>query len=322
MPPEFKFEPYTTFYKPQNAYWLARASQLAYTRQATDNPAPDSSQILKELKDWDPGFTEVTTFDNKSTQAFIAKHDGGGLFGSPGFVIIAFRGTDEKLDWEDNLKLSGVNFPGGRGSASIGEVHSGFYEAFLDVWEPQGAKDKDTLKVEKCTLEADAYVVKPDTCTMKELLERADYQRKPFWITGHSLGGALATICAFNFYYDDVPFYGVYTYGQPRTCKRDLKRHFDAEAKGRFFRFQNNNDIVSRIPQRLAGYSHVGTFLYIDTERNITSDVGAWFQFVDRVDGIGEFLMEQAEGGTFRDHDIKEYLVAMEKNILTVPRGL
>ena len=59
MPPEFKFEPYTTFYKPQNAYWLARASQLAYARKAENNPAPDGDFILDELKTWHSGFSEV-----------------------------------------------------------------------------------------------------------------------------------------------------------------------------------------------------------------------------------------------------------------------
>ena len=96
MPPEFKFEPYTTFYKPHNAYWLARASQLAYARKSPDNPAPDGDFILKELQAWHPGFSEVFTFDNKSSQAFIAKNDGGGLIGSPGFVLIAFRGTENQ----------------------------------------------------------------------------------------------------------------------------------------------------------------------------------------------------------------------------------
>lgn len=300
MSPEFKFEPYTTFYKPQNAYWLARASQLAYARKDTEDCAPDGDFILKELKTWDEGFAEVVTFDNKSTQAFVARHDGGGLFGSPGFVIIAFRGTDEDADWADNLKLSGVKFPAGRGVAPMGEVHSGFYEAFLDVWENKGP----------C-----------DDCTMEELLNKPEYKRKPFWITGHSLGGALSSICSFKFAYDDTPFYGTYTFGQPRTCKRDLKRHFDAEAKDRYFRFQNNNDMVSRVPQRLAGYTHIGRFVYIDTDHSLSADVGAWFQFTDRVNGLKEFT-KQSEGGVFRDHSISEYIEALEQNIDRKPEGM
>jgi hypothetical protein len=301
MPPEFKFQPYTTFYKPQNAYWLARASQLAYARKGKEDSAPDGDFILKELKAWDSGFAEVVTFNNKSSQAFVARHDGGGLFGSPGFVIIAFRGTDENYDWLDNIKLSGMQFPGGRGVAPMGEVHSGFYEAFLDVWEHKGANDQ---------------------CTMQELLSRPEYKRKPFWITGHSLGGALASICSFKFAYDDTPFYGTYTFGQPRPCMRDLKRHFDAEAKSRYFRFQNNNDLVSRVPQRLAGYTHIGTFIYIDVDDNISTDVGAWFQFADRIDGLKEFTRQRASGGFFRDHMISEYIEALEKNIDRKPEGM
>ncbi|MGB2925168.1 MAG: lipase family protein [Limnothrix sp.] len=300
MPPEFRFEPYTTFYKPQNAYWLARASQLVYARKAADNPAPDGEFILKELQTWDKGFTEVVTFHNKSTQAFVAKHDGGGLFGSPGFVIIAFRGTDEKADWVDNLGLSAVDFPAGRDEVPYGRVHGGFYRAFLDIWEEKGDDDE---------------------CTMRKLLERDDYKRKPFWLTGHSLGGALASICAFNFAYHDVPFYGVYTYGQPRSCKRDLKLRFDLEAKDRYFRFQNNNDVVSRVPQRFAGYTHLGTFIYIDINKNLTADVGKWFQFSDRIDGVKEYL-SQLKGGVFRDHDISDYIDSMEKSINRLPKGI
>ena len=299
MTPDFKFAPTTTFYQPQNAYWLARASQLVYARKAKDNPAPNNAFILKELQAWDKGFSEVITFNNKSTQAFVAKHDGNA--NTSGFVIIAFRGTDEAIDWADNLKLFAVNFPSGRNAASLGEVHSGFYDAFLDVWENKGPNDK---------------------FTMKEVLSRPDYKVLPFWITGHSLGGALASVCAFNFVYTDTPFYGVYTYGQPRSCKRNLKRHFDVEAKGRYFRFQNNNDVVSRIPQRLAGYTHVGTFIYIDTDQKLTTDVGAWYQFTDRIDGIREFTRQRAAGGIFRDHDISEYIEAMEKNINVTPSKL
>ena len=110
--------------------------------------------------------------------------------------------------------------------------------------------------------------------------------------------------------------------GQPRACKRNLKRHFDAEAKDRYFRFQNNNDIVSRVPQRLAGYSHVGTFVYINHEQGLTSDLGAWYQFTDRIEGLKEFLAQKAAGGIFRDHDIVEYIEALEISIEKKPDGI
>lgn len=299
MPPEFQFEPYSTQYKPQNAYWLARAARLVYARQADDDPAPNKEAILKELQDWDSGFSEVITFNNKSTQAFVAKHEGGGQFGH-GFVIIAFRGTDEREDWIDNGGLLAVDFPRGRSLAPVGRVHSGFYKAFLDIWEDKGPNDQFTLK---------------------EVLKQEEYRKKAFWVTGHSLGGALASLCSFHFAYYDIPFYGTYTYGQPRSCDRQLMRMFNMEAKGRYFRFQNNNDIVSRIPQRLAGYSHVGTFIYIDTDDNLTTDIGFWFQFEDRVDGVKEFLT-QLKGGVFRDHDMSAYIACLEKNITKLPHGM
>jgi hypothetical protein len=272
----FRFDPSTTRYRPQNAYWLAKASQLAYKRKGRST-APDKVAILKELKRWDKGFNKVEGFDNKSSQAFVARHTN--------IVIVAFRGTDEGWDWLDNLNVPSVHH-------ELGRVHRGFKLALDDIWPG---------------------VVKA--------VNRFRDRKQSVWITGHSLGGALATVAAGNWIAEDRPFHGVYTFGQPRCGDRTFARNFNIEAKSRFFRFQNNNDIVTRIPQRLMGYSHVGTFIYIDRRKVMDTDIAWWYRFVDSVGGILDAFDEKGFDG-IEDHAIPDYIEALTKNIDKAPAGL
>lgn len=66
-------------------------------------------------------------------------------------------------------------------------------------------------------------------------------------LTGHSLGGAIATIAAAEWQGErDVA--AVYTFGQPRVGRADfadfIRRHYGEN----IFRFVNNRDVVTRVP--------------------------------------------------------------------------
>ena len=275
--PPFKFQTQTTRYSPQNAYWLAKAAQLAYTQVGEDNPAPDQKQILAQLKSWSDQFTQVEVFDHQSTQSFIARHEE--------LIMVAFRGSDQWEDWLDNLNLPTI-------PTNLGRAHRGFQMALEDVWAEMLEK-------------------------IKELKDR----HQTLWLTGHSLGGALATLAAAERIDQDQTFNGVYTFGQPRCVDREMSRNMNLEAKSRIFRFQNNNDLVSRIPQRIMGYSHAGTFIYIDVNQNLHIDIHWWNQFLDRVGGILEALPKPGVD-KIEDHQLKNYLVALAKNIEITPSGL
>ncbi|WGK70272.1 lipase family protein [Candidatus Haliotispira prima] len=132
------------------------------------------------------------------------------------------------------------------------------------------------------------------------------------FITGHSLGGAMATIAAARFIAEDRPFTSVYTFGQPRALTRETARIFNAECKSRFFRFHNNNDMVTGIPARLMGYSHIGSYLYITEEKEMKQEAGFWFRFIDCIDGAVEALRESGLD-CLEDHDIADYVAAVEK---------
>jgi len=74
--------------------------------------------------------------------------------------------------------------------------------------------------------------------------------RKYVWITGHSLGGALAALVAANLKREEISA-TVYSYGQPRLGYWNFSDRFDHELTGRNYRFINQSDIVARLPPGL-----------------------------------------------------------------------
>ncbi|GAK86190.1 triacylglycerol lipase [Vibrio ponticus] len=122
----------------------------------------------------------------------------------------------------------------------------------------------------------------------------------------------MATMAAATLIHEDKPFISVYTFGQPRALTRQTAQIFNMECKSRYFRFHNNNDIVTRVPARLMGYSHVGSYLYITEDEQIHQESGFWFRFVDSVEGVIDDLKEDGLDG-IKDHDMDNYLRAIEK---------
>ena len=194
------------------------------------------------------------------------------------YVTAAFRGTDEQTDWWDNINA--LPEPG-----PFGAVHRGFQSAMMDVWPAMRARLREFRK---------------------------DHGPSPLWLTGHSLGGAMATLAAAQLIHADEPFNGVYTFGQPRCGDREFARIFNEEIKGRLFRFQNNNDIVTRVPARLMNYSHVGKFVYITSDGKLDSDIGWWHGFLDTVRGAADDIGDRGIDA-IEDHGIDEYLNAIRE---------
>lgn len=155
-------------------------------------------------------------------------------------VIIAFRGTENLEDWKTNLNLA-------KAAWKVGMFHSGFYKSIYSVW-PTATARLNSLRT----------------------------NNQPIWLTGHSLGGALATL-ACGLLDDELPeqaIAGVYTFGQPRVGDVIFAQTIDQRVKKRFFRVVNNNDIVPRIPRipRIK-YRHAGSQLYFDALGKLHNNV-------------------------------------------------
>lgn len=77
----------------------------------------------------------------------------------------------------------------------------------------------------------------------------------PLTITGHSLGGALASIAA-----SALKPSKVYTFGEPRNGDSDFADYLEGiVTPANYFRVTHYNDGVPQIPPTILGYTHHGT---------------------------------------------------------------
>jgi hypothetical protein len=271
---------YSTRLNPKMALKMAQVSKHVY--HSKPNGAPDDYAILSGLKLLDSDFKSVSGTSKNSAQAILVEHER--------FLCMAFRGTDEWEDWLDNIDGRQSNSE----QAMFGDFHRGFHRSCNDVWEfldngYKALRDKD----------------------------REEGTHRPLFLTGHSLGGAMATVAAAKLVLEDRAFSSVYTYGQPRVVKRETAQFMSNECGAKYFRFQNNEDLVTRVPARLMGYSHVGSCLYIDVDGAIHTDVGFWYRFLDVISGALDACKDLITkgGGTslIGDHHIDRYIEKIER---------
>ncbi len=166
--------------------------------------------------------------------------------------IVAFRGTEVKSakmigDIISDVHFAMVDFYG------KGLVHKGFKLAF------------------------DEAVTGPDNLEnyIEELLHAGEADSVYF--TGHSLGGALATLASSYFARLSGP---LYTFGAPRVGNAAF-----CETLPRLsFRFINAGDPVPYLPPNLPGlakeqnfFTHAGNALYLDESKNLVANPSAEF---------------------------------------------
>ncbi len=176
------------------------------------------------------GFS-VTSFSVLNAQCFIANNDE--------FILAAFRGTQVDSFWSSIMDIAtDLKFVPVADGAS-GFVHHGFLEAISLVWEQ--------FKAHLTSIISDG---KPRT----------------IWLTGHSLGAAMATIAADRlFRIMNLPVQGLYTFGSPRVGNGAFSERLSSQESlgARTFRIVNNADVIATVPPE-GIYKHVGAMKLID----------------------------------------------------------
>lgn len=142
---------------------------------------------------------------------------------------------------------------------------------------------------------------------VRELLDKG----QPVFVTGHSLGAALAGLAVGASATERLPIAGLYTYGMPRVGNKYFAEKFQASYGKRAFRIVNNNDSVTRVPPRSFGFKHVGTVKYLDSRGQLKSGASPWKRFLIRVKGqvegrVQDFMKPGTDG--LKDHGIKNYV--------------
>jgi len=187
-------------------------------------------------------------------------------------LTICFRGT-EPSEFSD-IKAD-LNALPDRAQNGSGFVHNGFQEEVNKIWDE---------------------IVK--------LLDQHKKERKVF-ITGHSLGGAMATIAASRILPD-----AFYTYGSPRAGTRKFVKSFSHIPH---YRHVNNNDIVPKVPFAILGYKHHSPSRYINYYGNIRS-LTYWQRLKDQWRGRVTAWKKGVPFDGAYDHGMDHYCKYTEKN--------
>ena len=191
------------------------------------------------------------------------------------FVVI--RGSDSFYDWIVNVSAQQCE-------TAMGLAHCGYVDAHKELFE-----DTD----------------------LKTLLEEQSQSGKPLYITGHSLGGALATMmtaaarqksCRLPC---EPTFTALYTFGGPRVFADVVAPDVFADlgdVNTHVFRFANNRDPVVVLPSSDWGYLHLSPE---GDEAATIVHIGA-LGSKDYV-GIGEQVPYDRNGAPIDNHRIESY---------------
>lgn len=183
-------------------------------------------------------------------------------------LYVVFRGTSSKKDAQNDVSIDKVPF------IKEGEkVHIGFLSSWNSVKEiilNLIPKYKNIDKVIVC---------------------------------GHSLGAAVATLCAYNIscVYEDLRVESC-TIGSPRVGNKTFKDNYDLR-KIKTFRIVNNNDVVTRSPY--IGFYHVNHMLRIDRNGNIKKFLVDWNR-------IWDYLKSMVTGKNIKDHMTSSYMKSLK----------
>lgn len=197
------------------------------------------------------------------------------IVGDDNTWILAFRGTEitKPKDIATDLNAQLVNGLGGK-------IHKGFRDALSYIWTDLW----NTLK--------------------------ADRGSRSLWVTGHSLGGALATLAVARLRQEkNQPIHGLYTFGQPRVGNKKFAETFDNDFKKYTFRFVNDRDAVPHVPSEDMGFSHIGTRMQFD-EKGRLNNKKKKTSFLKKIVDRAEDAVKLED---LRDHSMSNYLKNLKR---------
>ena len=238
---------------PENAYLLALACHYNYHDKLDVSPFEDSDQFQEKYRE---------LFSTWGIDTFEFIQSSGRMFDtelivmSPGegdFVIVVFRGSEriggpmsaikDSILTDANCRMLDV-------SEQLGEdikVHAGFWNAYVPV----------------------------ESAVVEAIEKQGGFSpNKKLWITGNSLGAALADLCAASLEKEGRNVHAVYTYGAPMCGNEDFRQLYQKELGIKCQRYVNDNDIVPLLPPKkvFREFRHVGTVNNIKDNGSIELD--------------------------------------------------
>ncbi len=218
------------------------------------------------------GYSHVKYVDYEGAQCYIVWNTDE--------MVICFRGTEPR-NWSDiKADLRAWLIKDERIAPCLsGRVHKGFY------FELKKIIDRIYISIEQMR------------------------HNKKLYLTGHSLGGAIATIASGKIENVDL----LCTFGAPRVGTRKYIKNI----KCKHLRFVNNNDVVPSVPPSLLFYKHHGDLVYINHYGNIRK-MTPWQRIKDQFRGRWAALKKKMPFDGIYDHGINYYIRYTKEKLLDV----
>ncbi len=188
----------------ENVSKLVNKNKISSLQKLLDVVGYDHKKEEEQLK------TELSTLKMELTKTFDSEGTQAILVSFKDLIVLAFRGTEATslTDIKSDTKANTTACETG------GKIHAGFKRAFEQV----------RLDIEK-------------------KLDESEFKNKPLFITGHSLGGALATIAAKKLSHKGG-LAACYTFGSPRVGDEEWIQNIKAPV----YRLVNAADCVPMLP--------------------------------------------------------------------------
>mgnify|MGYP000871412570 CR=1 FL=1 len=177
----------------------------------------------------------VTVFTNFDAENNVENNTEEKIIKQSYKFLIVFSGTFSLNEWKDDFTYPLVEGNLLNNYETGIQVHKGFYNVYLSI------RDK-----------------------LWNLFEANKDKINEFYITGHSLGGALSTLCAFDFsQYDPIH----YSFAAPRSGNINYSNKFNILLPNSL-RIYNNEDIIHSVPPSVFfnsyTYQHTGNGIPFD----------------------------------------------------------
>ena len=197
-------------------------------------------------------------------------------------TVLAFRGTTSLANWL--LDLDVIKKPLSCGVM----VHAGFLKA------------------------ADALLPRIINELLPAGADRASL--KPIQITGHSLGGALASLVALFLQREGWPVQAVYTFASPRVGNPAWRKTYNDSLGEKSYRVIAEGDAVPLVPGVLDSYRHVGQEILLRRDGRVYACPPHWWELLcDSVDAA-RALQSGDVDFLVRYHSIdKDYLTLLNR---------
>lgn len=173
-------------------------------------------------------FEKWQLFKNTHVEGYFARYNDD--------LFIVFRGSDGTPDWIDNFKFWKRDTPYREsGTKKRIKIHSGFLGQYMLIRNIVHAKVEKHLQ---------------------------EYPSSKIYVSGHSLGGALAQVCAIDVQYNFFPFIleatdrlECITFGSTRVGNWAFKKSFNKRVLNAR-RYVNGDDVVCKIPPSIMFFKH------------------------------------------------------------------